>query len=89
MRQDVPSELSGVARMGMTGQAAATGAIPLGMAISGVASDLSGQNIRLMFLVSAVSMLAITILPNVLSKGYLRFLCTRTSGTMCACCLFT
>jgi MFS family permease len=58
-------------------QTLAAGALPLGMALSGVAFDLSGQNVALMFLVSAVSMLAITLLPIVLSRGYLRFLSTQ------------
>lgn len=58
-------------------QTLVAGAMPLGMAISGAAFDLSGQDVRLMFGVSAVSMLAIVFLPVVLSKGYLRFLSTR------------
>jgi hypothetical protein len=39
--------------------------------------ELSGQSVPLMFGVSAVSMLAITFVPIVLSKGYLRFLSTQ------------
>ncbi|MFH2116304.1 MAG: MFS transporter [Spirochaetota bacterium] len=58
-------------------QTLSAGAMPLGMALSGVAFDLSGQNVPLMFSVSAVSMLAITLAPIVLSRGYLRFLSTQ------------
>lgn len=61
-------------------QTLVAGAMPLGMAISGVVFDLSGQNVPLMFGVSAVSMLAITFLPIVLSRGYLRFLSTQAAS---------
>ncbi len=52
------------------------GAMPLGMALAGVAFDLSGHNVPLMFGISGVAMLVITVLPMALSRGYVGFLST-------------
>lgn len=54
------------------------GAMPLGMALAGAAFDLSGHNVPLMFGISAVAMLVITVLPMALSRGYVGFLSTRS-----------
>jgi len=61
--------------------------MPLGMALAGLAFDLSGKSVPLMFGVSAVAMLCITVAPIALSRGYLGFLSTEApaaSGTEAA-----
>lgn len=72
-----PRELLG--RVNALTQTMAAAAMPLGMALSGVLFDLSGQNVALMFGLSGVSMLAASLAPLVLSRDYWSFLAVSRS----------
>jgi MFS family permease len=69
-----PRELRG--RVNSLSHTVSGAAMPLGMALSGLAFDLSGQNVPLMFGGSAAAMFACVAAPLLFSKGFLRFLST-------------
>jgi len=69
-----PRELLG--RVNALSNTVSGAAMPLGMALAGIAFDLSGQNVPLMFGASSVAMLASIVAPMIASRGFLRFLST-------------
>jgi lysozyme family protein len=73
-----PRELLG--RVNALTQTLAAGAMPLGMALSGILFDLSGQNVPLMFTASGAMMIVASLLPLILSRDYWGFLSTESAG---------
>jgi MFS family permease len=77
-----PRELLG--RVNALTQTLAAGAMPLGMALSGILFDLSGQNVPLMFTASGVTMIIASLLPLVVSRDYWGFLSTESGVAQAA-----